>query len=226
MLVKGFLVVPAVLCCGLWFLVRSRGREGGARARWIGPLLAVVGGLLALAFAYEWAYRQAAGEPFLLGYAARNLSIGGSTGHPWSVATMLYNFVFYLGRLLWFAFPWSLVLIVAGVRAWRRARPRPEAEGTDPEVQGLLFVLGAVAIYLSLLSLSARRAERYIYVLYPLVGGAGAVMALRRWPWLSRVSRKLERLEPYTPALVWLFLVGLHLAGAYLPLPRIQLWKP
>jgi hypothetical protein len=223
MVVKGFLVVPATVCCALWLLVRSRESGTAARPRWIVSALAVAGGLIAVVLAYEWAYRATTGESFLAAYARRSLVVG----HSWSILTIPYNLLFYSGRVVWFAFPWSLVLVGAVLRYRPQGREAPSlTRGLSTGVQGLLFVLGAAAIYLGVFSLSGRRAERYIYPVYPLVGAAGAVVALRRWPALGRICARLRPLEPMAPALTWLLLVGLHLVGGYLHLPRIKVWNP
>lgn len=223
MLVKGFLVVPATACCALWLFVRSRDSGQAPRLRWIISGLTVAGGLAAVVLAYEWIYRCTTGESFLMAYPRRSLVVG----HSWSPFTIPYNLLFYSGRILWFAFPWSLALVGAALRYRPERRgTSSDARGLSPGVQGLLFVLGSAIVYLGLFSLSGRRAERYIYPVYPLVGAAGAVIALRRWPALNRLCAKLRPLESIAPALTWLLLVGLHLAGGYLHLPRIQVWKP
>jgi hypothetical protein len=36
----------------------------------------------------------------------------------------------------------------------------------------------------------------------------------------------MDRLGPWAPPLLWLLLFGLHLAGAALDLPRVQIWNP
>jgi hypothetical protein len=224
MLVKGFLVLPAAACCGLWILVRSRAEDPRLRPRWwiTGP--AVAAGLGATALGYEWAYRQATGRSFLAGYAQRSLSIGASEGHAWSAWTVPYNAIFYTGRILWFAFPWSLVFVAAVAWAARRFRSREPSGGLSS--LGLVFVLAVATVYVGLFSLSGRRAERYIYPVYLLVGAAGAVAALRRWPVLARLAQRARGLEPLAPVVLWLTLVALHVAGGYLDLPRIKLWNP
>jgi hypothetical protein len=222
MLVKGFLVVPATVCCALWLFVRSWAPGDAPRPRWITSGLAVACGLAAVVVAYEWAYRSTTGESFLMAYPRRSLVVG----HSWSLLTIPYNLLFYSGRVLWFAFPWSFVLMGALLRYRPRRAEAPRGPGLSPDAQGLLFVLGAAVVYLGLFSLSGRRAERYIYPVYPLVGAAGAVTALRRWPALNRLCAGLRPLESIAPVLTWLLLVGLHLLGGYLHLPRIKVWNP
>ena len=86
--------------------------------------------------------------------------------------------------------------------------------------------MGAVLIYLGLFSLSGRRAERYIFPVYFLVAGCGAVAAFRRWHWTRRLVEFVERSEPFAPVIVWATLFALHLFGGLIGLPRIQIWRP
>jgi hypothetical protein len=223
MLVKGFLVLPAALCCGLWLALLPSPAGGSKGPGWRAVALVTAGGLAAVALVYEWAYRHATGQSFVAGYAARSLSVGASVGHDWSPLSIPYNLLFYSGRLLWFAFPWSLVLIAVLWPRRRLGRPRLPL-GAD--ARGLFFVAGAVVVYVGLFSLSGRRAERYIYPLYPLVGAAGAVAALRAWPALARACGRMRAVEPYASVVTWILLLGIHLAGARFHLPRVKIWNP
>ena len=223
MLFKGLLVVPAFLCCVLWALARTlpegAPRPGARRAAW--SLAAALALLVLTAALYEHLYREATSQSFVAGYFGRSLSVGSSEGHDWTPATIPYNVAFYSGRVLWFAFPWSLALAAA---AWTWLRRGP-SEGS-PTSPGLLFALGTALVYVGLFSLSTRRAERYIFPAYFVVGAAGAVVALRHSPRLRAVAHAAERIEPYAPPLLWLLLFGLHLAGGGLGVPHIQIWNP
>ncbi len=223
MLVKGLLVLPALLCCALWIGTRAfRGADEGSHVRraWLtlGEALFV---LAAAALVYEQVYRRVTGESFVSGYLGRSLSVGATEGHDWTAGTIPYNVVFYSGRVLWFAFPWSLALAVAAW-AWVRRAPRDLGRAT----RGLLFSLGVALIYIGLFSLSTRRAERYIFPAYFVVGAAGAVAAIRRSARLRSLVTTVERIEPWAPPLLWLVLLGLHLAGGTLGLLHIQIWNP
>lgn len=220
MLVKGLLVVPALFCCFLWVAVR---RMEGQR-RWWPAASAPAGAFVVLALvaaAYEQRYRAVTGVSFVSGYFGRSLSVGATEGHDWTAGTLPYNLLFYSGRVLWFAFPWSLVLVGAAV-VWFGRRPRDQGRSA----QGLWFALGVAVVYVGLFSLSTRRAERYIFPAYFVVGAAGAVAALRRWPAMRSLAAAGERLEPWTAPLLWLLLFGLHLATGRIGLPSIQMWKP
>jgi hypothetical protein len=174
-----------------------------------------------VAAAYEHSYRAVTGESFVSGYFGRSLSVGASEGHDWTAATLPYNLLFYSGRVFWFAFPWSLVLAGA-LLVWLRRRPR---DLTAPS-QGLLFAVGVAVLYIGLFSLSTRRAERYVFPAYYVVGAAGAIAALGRWPAMRSLAARVERLEPFGAPALWLLLFGLHLAGGRIGLPHVQIWNP
>ncbi len=223
MLVKGLLVLPALACCAVWVAVRALPEGSGRSGAWRGARAVGSAALLSalIATAYEHYYRAVTGESFVSGYFGRSLSVGASEGHDWTAATLPYNLLFYSGRVLWFAFPWSLVLAGA-LLAWLRRRPRD----VGPRAQGLLFAVGVAVIYIGLFSLSTRRAERYVFPVYYVVGAAGAIAALGRWPAMRAIALRVERLEPFAAPLLWLLLFGLHLAGGRIGLPQVQIWNP
>jgi hypothetical protein len=125
------------------------------------------------------------------------------------VVHKLQNLAFYVGRLLWFAFPWSVAALVAG----SRMRSRPEASA--------LFAAGVVVVYVAAFSLADRRADRYIFPAYYALGAAGAVAALRLVPRLRALVTRLDR--PWVPAAVWAVLFAAHLFAGRLGLPTIKL---
>lgn len=223
MLVKGLLVLPALLCCVLWAAVRAIPNGDGRSRAW--RAAGALGGALAasalVALAYEHLYRDVTGASFVSGYLGRSLSVGATAGHDWTATTLPYNLLFYSGRVLWFAFPWSLALVAAAL-VWLRRRPRD----LGPPARGLLFAVGVAIVYVGVFSLSTRRAERYIFPAYVVVGAAGAVAALRRWPPMRSLAAAAERLGPCAAPLLWLLLFGLHLAGGRIGLPHIQVWNP
>jgi hypothetical protein len=241
-LVKGLLAGPAILCCALWARLRlaSSPPESRRRVVVIVALAAWAVALAVVAAAYEALYRQATGVSFLGEYLARQTtgvsflrqffanspSSGASAAQP-SGGTLVSNVAFYTGRVLWFAAPWSVALLVIGLRRSSGLRGWPRRLGDlDRSAQGAIFVAGAAALYVALLSLSARRAERYLFPVYFLVGACGAVAAFRTWPAVERLVAFVERLEPYAPVLAWTLLFGLHLLGGPLGLPRIKFWRP
>ena len=220
LLVKGILAVFGPALCMLWLVARrltSERAQASDRGAWLG-IAAGVAAVAAAAAAYELLYRGATGEPFWSFYVSRQLGVASATegAAPGSIGK-LYNLVFYLGRLLWFAFPWSMVLVVA---VWQR-RVRA-GSGTDASARaGALFTAGVVAFYVGLFSLSDRRADRYIFPVYYAVGAAGGIAALRLVPPLRRLAARLDR--PWLPAAVWAAAFAAHLFAGRLGLPTVKL---
>jgi hypothetical protein len=176
---------------------------------------------------YESLYRQATGEPFWSFYTTRQLGVAAVADSGMWLTRCAYNLVWYMGRVLWFPFPWSLTLLAAAwhLRANARAAPYASAGPADANTRaGALFVVLTVALYVGVFSLSDRRADRYLFPVYYAVGAAGAVAALRASPRLRRLAGHFDR--PWVPAAV--FVVGflLHLAGGRLGIPTIKVWAP
>jgi hypothetical protein len=230
LLVKGLLAAFGPALCALWLLARRAARlEPGVRDRtaWI----AVAAGVLvmaATAVAYEVAYRHATGEPFWPYYAGRQLGVAAGAGGDPGPGGPLYNLVFYLARVLWFAFPWSVALFAL---LWTHRRPSREAGGAgargtgDASARaGVVFALALAALYVGLFSLSDRRADRYIFPAYYAVGAAGAVAALRLLPPLRRLAERLDR--PWVPAAAWAATFAAHLFAGRLGLPTVKIWAP
>ena len=230
LLVKGVLAVFGPVLCGLWLLVRrvtARETPPADRAAWVG-LAAGVLAMGATAVLYEMLYRQTTGSPFWSSYVARQIGVAVAAGEGSGLAVKLYNLVWYLGRVLWFPFPWSLALVVAAWHArwllWRSPMAA-DAERADPgALGGALFGLVTVVLYVGLFSLSDRRADRYIFPAYYAVGAAGGVAALRASPRLRRVAATLDR--PWVPAAVWAVTFVAHLFAGRLGLPTIKVWAP
>jgi hypothetical protein len=229
LLVKGILAAFGPALCVLWLLIRWRTSETDWTSSERGAWLGIAGGVLAMAATaalYELLYRAATGEPFWSFYVSRQLGVAAATGDAASsLAGKLYNVVFYLGRLLWFAFPWSVFLLVAWWRrrarsVWATATAEP-ATGTRA---GALFTAAVVALYVGLFSLSERRADRYIFPAYYAVGAAGGVAALWLVPSLRRLAEKLDR--AWVPAAVWATAFTAHLLAGRMGLPTVKLWTP
>lgn len=228
-LVKGIFVLFGPIACAAWLLVRGRGERTQAGS-W--PLLAIATAAVpAVAAVYEALYRAAVGEPFLAVYLSRQLGVASEAHSDVFLLQKAYNLVWYLARVLWFAFPWSLALLGA---AWARAPAlaalvrapeggRPE-EGPARADQGLAVVLLLSAVYLGVFTLSDRKADRYLFPVYWAVGACGTVGALRRWPALRRAAARVDRLGPLAPVAVWTLTFALHIAGGKLHLPRIKIW--
>ncbi len=224
-LVKGLVGLVGLAVCALWLVCRGgEDAEGYLRRGGLALLAGVVGiGLATLG--YEALYRDATGDSFLSGYLGRQL---GPAMEPQSTALVTQkacNAVWYAGRLLWFPFPWSLGFLAAGWALARRLIRRPAGAG-EPW-RGLAFALGVTVLYLGLFSLSDRRADRYIFPAYFAVAAAGAVATMRAWSPARRLAAWLAATPAWSPAVLWLLLVLLHVgAGRLLHLPTIKVWGP
>jgi 4-amino-4-deoxy-L-arabinose transferase-like glycosyltransferase len=236
LLVKGVLSLVGALACALWLLVHHRtSPSAGGRDRWAwGGLALALGAMALVALGYEIAYRKATGESFWLEYGGRQLGLAARPQSGELLIQKAYNLVWYLGRVLWFPFPWVFLALAA---AWRwRSRlvaavlGRP-LEARSPEergaLAGLLLCLGLAALYVGLFSLSDRRADRYIFPVYYALGAAGAVAALRGCRAFDAFATRLDRWHPLTPVALFLITFALHiLSGRVLHLPQVKIWGP
>jgi 4-amino-4-deoxy-L-arabinose transferase-like glycosyltransferase len=222
LLVKGVLVVMGFAACVLWLV--TRGKEEGSG--WNGPawaaIAAAAAGVAVTAVGYEALYRQATGEPFWSFYLGRQMGVAAVHQSAAGVFQKAYNLLWYLGRVLWFPFPWSLTLaaLLLEKRGWSR-------NGGDWGARaGGLFVLLFTALYLGAFSLSDRRADRYIFPVYYAVGAAGAIAALRSGPRLRAFAAWVDRGRTWAPAALWLALFAAHLVSGRLGVPTIKVWAP
>ncbi len=226
-LVKGVLAVFGPALCALWLLAHGRsGTRPPHRAAWAG-LAVGVAAMATAAVAYELLYRKATGQPFWSSYLSQQLGVAAVSQSAGGLAQKAYNLVWYLGRVLWFPFPWSLTLLAAGWHGpwlWRRGAAGARSSPADGAVRGAVFVAGMVLLYVGLFSLSDRRADRYIFPVYYAVGSAGAVAALRMWPRFRNVAERLDR--PWVPAAVWCLAFFAHAVGGRLGLPTVKIWGP
>jgi len=230
LLVKGVLALFGPALCALWLLARRFTASRPApsdRAAWLGLAAGVVA-MGAAAALYEQLYRQATGEPFWSFYLARQLGVAAAAGEGTGFAAKAYNLVWYLGRVLWFPFPWSLALAGAAWRARRRPWRSSPASGAEAAARGALagglFAAATLVLYVGLFTLSDRRADRYIFPVYTVVGAAGGVAALRASSRLRRLAGALDR--PWVAPVVWAVTFGVHLFAGRLGLPTVKLWAP
>lgn len=223
LLVKGLLAVFGPALCALWLLARRRASsqsDGSDRTAWLGVAAGVLA-MAAAAAAYELAYRHATGEPFWSFYAARQLGVAQAAGEGSGPLAKLGNVAWYAARVLWFAFPWS---VAASLGLWRWSTRAGTTAGADDSADtraAVLFSTAAALMYIGAFSLSDRRADRYIFPAYYAVGAAGAVVALRSWPWLRALAMRLDR--AWLPAAAWSALFLAHLVAGRLGLPTIKL---
>lgn len=197
-LVKGVFGVLAVPLAGLWLWARrsERGLAPGAYA----VFLAVALTPIALSWIYERAYVAVTGQSFLDYYLGSRIGLDGGDGGLTFPLDKASNALWYLGRLLWFAAPWTIVVPIA---AWRRA------DGVSRGTRAFIgFALAGAAVTLALVAARDTKADRYIFPAYLLVASAGVVVACARWPAAARFADRLERYQPWGPAVLWLLLVG------------------
>jgi hypothetical protein len=211
LLVKGVFAVFGPALCALWLATRERetASDSRPRAAWIGLALAVVA-MAAAALLYEWLYRNATGEPFWSFYVSRQLGQAAVPAAHDAALQKAANVAFYLGRILWFAFPWSLALLAAAW-TWR----------ASTTTRGGLFVAGTVLLYVAVFSLFDRRADRYVFPAYYAVGAAGAVWALPRAARFARLAAPLDR--PWVPAALFLLTFAAHVLAGALGVPTVKI---
>ena len=229
LLVKGVLALFGPALCALWLLSRRLTASRPApsdRAAWLGLAAGVVAmGLTA--GAYEHFYRLATGQPFWSFYLSRQLGVAAAAGDHTGLLAKAGNLVWYLGRVVWFAFPWSLALLLAAWRARRlpaRLVVSASSSSARDALAGGLFAVATVVLYVGLFSLSDRRADRYIFPVYYAVGAAGGVAALRASTRLRRLAFALDR--PWVPAAVWVVAFAAHLFAGRLGLPTVKIVGP
>jgi 4-amino-4-deoxy-L-arabinose transferase-like glycosyltransferase len=190
-LVKGVSILLLSMLAGLFWLIVARNKKTF--------VLIVVGHLIVLGVIvlFELWYRGIAHQGFWQSYfsiqGARSL---GAVFHP---LRKVYNFVWYTGRVLWFAAPWTIVLLYQAVVS----KKRKLGFFREPFVRFLLIGSLAVMIFFSL---SDRKADRYIFPAYILLALAGALVFLKVRP---KIVDFLRRRESRLPVYLSLLLVAL-----------------
>ena len=198
--VKGVFALLAPVLAGVWLWSRRRERRGGA-AGWVGVTLIVV--LLALAASsYERAYYAVTGQSFLDYYLGARIALEGSTRTPWPFPLdKVDNLTWYMGRVAWYAMPWSLVAIAAVVPAMRARLTRGPGDWVR-------FAGFAALVTIALVAARDARADRYVFPAYFFAASAGVIVACARWPRAATWADGLDRMWPWGPAVLWLALVG------------------
>jgi 4-amino-4-deoxy-L-arabinose transferase-like glycosyltransferase len=227
-LVKGVLAVFGPALCAVWLLARrftSVGVSARDRAAWV-SVAAGIAAMVVTGAVYEQLYRTATGEPFWSFYLSRQLGVAADASAGSGVLAKAHNGVWYLGRVLWFPFPWSIALGIAAWKArglWTRPGPPWRLEGVDAGVlAGAVFAASATVLYVALFSLSERRADRYLFPVYYAVGAAGGIAAVRASSVLARLARALDR--AWVPAAIWAVAFAAHLLAGRLGLPTVKVW--
>ena len=111
LVVKGVFALLAPVLAGFWLWSRPRQGTIGV-AGWCG-LAAIVVMVPVTAWGYERAYHALTDQSFLDYYLGARITLEGSHEAPWPFPLdKVGNLAWYLGRVLWYAAPWSLA-------AWR-----------------------------------------------------------------------------------------------------------
>lgn len=101
----------------------------------------------------------------------------------------IYNFIWYLGRVIWFPAPW-VFFIFYGLYKWRKE--------IIPLFENKYFILSMVSAVFIILwfSLFDRKADRYIFPAYSFLIFAGAWALLRLKPKITEWLQKRKKLLP------------------------------
>jgi len=200
LVVKGVFALLAPILAALWLWSRRRQSRVGV-AGWSGLILISL--LMPLtAWGYERVYLSLTGQSFLDYYLGARIALEGSTGTPWPFPlNKLSNAMWYLGRVLWYAAPWSAVAVTALLPAWR-------ARLTSGSTDWVRFATVAAVVTVALIGARDTRADRYVFPAYFFAASAGVIAACLRWPRVSEWTVVLDRTWPWGPALLWLALVS------------------
>jgi hypothetical protein len=223
-LVKGVFVAWIFIGCGTWLLLiknagdvppidRFRNPVRGDLRAWLG-LAASFAVVLAVIAGYELLYRRVTHESFLAVYLGRQIGAAVVAKGTSYLVQKLSNFIFYFGRLLWFAFPASLAVLAV---IWRRNKLEPIP------ARAFSFSVGVSLLYVVLFSFSDRRADRYIFPAYYLFAACGIISAAHQSAWFHRLIERWDRHHQYLTPLLWLILFCLNLASGPAGVPHIAL---
>jgi hypothetical protein len=218
--VKGFFVALLLVSCAFWLIARPAPTPRARLIAWGGIAAMIVVTLSAAAW-FEASYVALTHESFVGPYLAQQMGLAAMQRGDALAAVIgqkVSNLAWYGGRILWFAFPWGLVglaLLIPSVRrAWR---------WNAATTRETTLLVGLALLYVAVLSLSDRRADRYAFPSYYMVGLAGSVAALRSAPALRRVSAAMARLYPFDQVVVWLVTFALALPDLWNTFPKFKL---
>jgi 4-amino-4-deoxy-L-arabinose transferase-like glycosyltransferase len=227
LLVKGVFAVMVPIVCVLWLVSRSPANTHrfADRAAWAAIVLMPVVGAV-VAWGYESAYVHVTGQSFLAIYRSRQLPEDAIAGRS-PILRAAYTATWYATRVVWYAFPWSVLAGVFAAGSLRRGdwlpwRARASDGSGGAGRQGAWFALVAGITLTAAFSLAHRKADRYIFPVYFLIAAAGAGPALRRFSWLSGLAQRANR--PWVPAALYVTLVLLTMLSSG-KLPQFTFWR-
>jgi hypothetical protein len=200
-LVKGAFAMFALVAAALWILLVPSPAGGSNIQGWIAIGAAVVSAAL-LVVGYEALYVRTTGESFLDFYHSTRLGESMSLSDPGVALHAARNSVWYVGRLIWFAAPWSLPALTA-IWIWMRSRSDGRAARFDLlSGRGLIWSIAIAVVFIAVLSPANVRAERFIFPVYFVAAAVGVVASIRR---IDVVRRAAVSAEPrwWLPQAVW-----------------------
>jgi len=222
LLVKGVFVIWIFIGCGAWLLIVNNdgipNRFQRDRRAWIGLLISFLLVLVVTA-SYELLYRHTTQESFLLTYFQRQIGAAVEAKGSSAVLQKLSNLVFYSGRLLWFSFPGSVPVLTA---IWNRKKLESVAVQAR---QGFTFSIVVSLLYVVLLSVSDRRADRYIFPAYYTFAAGGMIAAAYQWAWVRKLAESWDRYHHVLTPLLWLVLFALNVASGPAGIPRVDVYS-
>jgi hypothetical protein len=199
-MVKGLFAMFALVAATLWLLFIPAPSGGTDRWAWLGVVVTFVAAAL-LVFSYEAAYVRTTGESFLQFYRTNRLGVSISLTEPGVVWHSLRNVAFYVMRIMWFAAPWSL-LVVAVTWVWLRSRIQGVPALSIVSERVLMWALAITAVHIVVLSPALVRAERFIFPTYFIIGAVGVIAALRWSPRFHAIAVRADRYA-WLPVAVW-----------------------
>lgn len=160
-------------------------------------------------YLYElWYQKITDGVGFWLNYVA--FQRGETTRPGFNPFRMIYNFIWYLGRAIWFSTPW-VFFIFYGIYKWRK-----EFISTIKNKFFKLSIINAAFIIL-VFSLFERKADRYIFPAYTFLTLAGVWILYRFKPKIMQFLQKRKALLPiYLSAVLIVFTLLRILFHTYL----------
>jgi hypothetical protein len=199
LLVKGVFAFLAPVCGAVWIAASPRQATERRSLAWVGIVLMVVLTPI-VAWKYERLYIAATGQSFLDYYLGPRIALEGNaaTGSMPFPFDKLWNAGWYLGRVAWYAAPWSLVLATAW---WSRGE-----SASEQHTRWIRYCVAATLATVLLVALRDTKADRYVFPAYFFAAAGGTALAIARWPTLDRWTIALDRLWPWGPAALWMVL--------------------
>lgn len=158
----------------------------------LGTSLALLGACL-----FDGWYQSVTGVSFWQHYVQEQVLYSVGRASTWH--RKIANLVYYVVRPMWFAAPVVFTLVVALVRGWR---------GDGAACRGRAWQLGwlVASVFVLGFSLADRKADRYIFPMYPMLAlAAGSSLLQLR----GRVARARERFKGHLAVMPYVVMVGL-----------------